>query len=81
MYEIKIDKVGVVVQILQCLNPNLRFEKKVEKTIRVLTESKSNIVRFRILKNWDFDTETALLMGGEEESFSYRLIFETLKKS
>ena len=81
MYEIKIDKVGVVVQILQWLNPNLRFEKKGEKAIRVLTKSKSNIVHFRILNSWDFDTETALLMGGEEESFSYRLIFETLKKS
>lgn len=79
MYEIKIDKVGVVVQILQCLNPNLKLEKKGEKSIRVISES--NEVLFKFLKNWDFDTETGLLMGGEEESFSYRIIFENAKKN
>ncbi|MBP3502663.1 MAG: hypothetical protein J6K42_04200 [Clostridia bacterium] len=74
MHEIKIDKAGCVVQILQSMNPDLKFEGD-GKVIRII--SKSDIIAFAIPLNWDFDRETGLLMGGIEGTFSYRLVVAT----
>lgn len=74
MYEVKLDKLTLIIQVLQSLNHNLRFEGN-KNAIRVI--SKEHIANVQIPKGWEYDRETGMLMGGDEETFLYKLVFVT----
>lgn len=71
--EAKFDHAEAVVQILQGCNPHMEVEKG--DTGKIIIKS-SKIPIMRLPKNWEFDNEDKIRMGGGEgTTFTYKIVF------
>ena len=73
---ISFNKIGIVSEILERLNPGFKFFPRNEKTI-VLSFKRTGFIELKIPRNWEVEVKSygVLLLGGIEESFSYKIIF------
>ena len=73
---ISFDKIGIVSEILERLNPGIKFFPRDKKTI-VLSFKRIGFIKLKIPGNWEAEVKSygVLLLGGIEESFSYKIIF------
>lgn len=74
---ISFDKIGIVSEILERLNPGIVFLPRDKKTI-VLSLKGKGITEFKIPESWEVEVKDYgfLLLGGFEESFSYKIVLE-----
>lgn len=74
---ISFNKIGIVSEILERLNPGIKFFPRNEKTI-VLSFKKAGFIKLKVPRDWELEVKShgvVLLLGGIEESFSYKIIF------
>ena len=74
---ISFNKIGIVSEILERLNPGIKFLPRTEKTI-VLSFKRTGFIKLKVPRNWELEVKShgvVLLLGGIEESFSYKIIF------
>lgn len=71
---ISFDKIGIVAEILERMNPGIKLSPRGKKTIILSSERKGAIV-FKAPKNWEVEIRSYgfFLIGGFEESFAYRI--------
>ena len=74
---ISFNKIGIVSEILERLNPAIEFLPRDKKTI-VISYKRERFIGFKIPESWEVDVKSYgfLLLGGFEESFSYKIVLE-----
>lgn len=74
---ISFNKIGIVSEILERLNPAIEFLPRDKKTI-VISYKREGLIEFKIPENWKVEVKSYgfLLLGGFEESFSYKIVLE-----
>lgn len=74
---ISFNKIGIVSEILERLNPAIEFLPRDKKTI-VISFKREGLIGFKIPESWEVEVKSYgfLLLGGFEESFSYKIVLE-----
>ena len=74
---ISFNKIGIVSEILEKLNPAIEFLPRDKKTI-VISFKRKGFIEFKIPESWEVEVKSYgfWLLGGFEESFSYKIVLE-----
>lgn len=74
---ISFNKIGIVSEILERMNPAIEFLPRDKKTI-VISFKRGGFIEFKISESWEVEAKSYgfLLLGGFEESFSYKIVLE-----
>ncbi len=74
---ISFNKIGIVSEILERMNPAIEFLPRDKKTI-VISFKREGSIEFKIPESWELEVKSYgfLLLGGFEESFSYKIVLE-----
>lgn len=74
---ISFNKIGIVSEILERMNPAIEFLPRDKNSI-VISFKREGSIEFKIPESWELEVKSYgfLLLGGFEESFSYKIVLE-----